>query len=345
MSHYIVVLATKTGTQEEVDEILAPYNENIDETNREFGEFEDIEDDRLVQYETETTKGYRLKDGRVIAQYDKSLKNPNYNWTLSWKDRESIPEYLPPYTGAELEDIPFKELHSDFESFMDEWGGAGERDSLTNRYGYWRNPNAKWDWYSIGGRWSGYFQLHNDAEGELGESGAFGNEPVENGVDIVLKKNIDFTKKYSKYFDQYTKRYELARSIVGTLGESFISWKEARELYANDIESARNHYNTQPAIQALRKDTSKEFGWIDAEEEEMLIRSINSVEYADIHAKASIVPYAILDENGWHSRSEMGWFGVSYDEKMSEDEWRTKGYDLLTSYPDDTFLVAVDCHI
>ncbi len=37
-------------------------------------------------------------------------------------------------------------------------------DSITGKKGYWHNPNARWDWYSIGGRWAGKLKLKK-AEG------------------------------------------------------------------------------------------------------------------------------------------------------------------------------------
>lgn len=44
---------------------------------------------------------------------------------------------------------------------MEEYGD-GEFDKEMNDYGYWENPNAKWDWYVIGGRWSNNVLLKND---------------------------------------------------------------------------------------------------------------------------------------------------------------------------------------
>ena len=37
-------------------------------------------------------------------------------------------------------------------------------DPITGKKGYWHNPNARWDWYSIGGRWAGKLKLKK-AEG------------------------------------------------------------------------------------------------------------------------------------------------------------------------------------
>lgn len=34
-----------------------------------------------------------------------------------------------------------------------------EYEKHENMYGYWKNPNSKWDWYQIGGRWRGFFPV------------------------------------------------------------------------------------------------------------------------------------------------------------------------------------------
>ena len=34
------------------------------------------------------------------------------------------------------------------------------------KWGYWHNPNAKWDWYAFGGRWDGYIGKKNIVKAE-----------------------------------------------------------------------------------------------------------------------------------------------------------------------------------
>lgn len=46
----------------------------------------------------------------------------------------------------------FSNKYKTFDDYMKDQGF--EKDEETNEYGYWGNPNAKWDWYQIGGRWS-----------------------------------------------------------------------------------------------------------------------------------------------------------------------------------------------
>lgn len=56
------------------------------------------------------------------------------------------------------------------------------------------NPNAKWDWYRIGGRWQGFFKLKEGKEGNLGEKSFFDKDSQydPNYCDQAIKGNIDF---------------------------------------------------------------------------------------------------------------------------------------------------------
>lgn len=57
------------------------------------------------------------------------------------------------------------------------------------------NPQSKWDWYSLGGRWKGSFELKPGREGITGTPGAFNNEaPSDRHVDMAIKGDIDWAK-------------------------------------------------------------------------------------------------------------------------------------------------------
>lgn len=54
------------------------------------------------------------------------------------------------------------------------------------------NPNSKWDWYQLGGRWSGFFKLKAGKEGICGELA----EPAKEGTcDQALKGDIEQVKR------------------------------------------------------------------------------------------------------------------------------------------------------
>jgi hypothetical protein len=55
---------------------------------------------------------------------------------------------------------------------------------------YHNNPDSRWDWCVLGGRWYGYFKLKKGKTGKLGEPGASRNKPRYD-VDSALKGDID----------------------------------------------------------------------------------------------------------------------------------------------------------
>lgn len=52
---------------------------------------------------------------------------------------------------------PICEAFPTFDGYME--AVYGPRDGRTGRYGDWWNPAGQFDWYEIGGRWSGFFAL------------------------------------------------------------------------------------------------------------------------------------------------------------------------------------------
>lgn len=64
-------------------------------------------------------------------------------------------------------------------------------------YGWYRNPNAKWDWFVIGGRWSGYLKAKEGCRGELGDTFRTSPERRESlnskgFYDVLKKGEVDF---------------------------------------------------------------------------------------------------------------------------------------------------------
>lgn len=51
--------------------------------------------------------------------------------------------------------------------------------------------DPKWDWYSLGGRWSGYFKAKDINKIFLGTPGVFDNVPANGYGDAMEKGNID----------------------------------------------------------------------------------------------------------------------------------------------------------
>jgi hypothetical protein len=54
------------------------------------------------------------------------------------------------------------------------------------------NPLSKWDWYQLGGRWTGFFKMKEGCVGTIGEKSWASEQPPVNTADQALKRDIDF---------------------------------------------------------------------------------------------------------------------------------------------------------
>jgi hypothetical protein len=52
----------------------------------------------------------------------------------------------------------YEEQYSSVQEYMQKWHGYIQEG---DEYGYYHNPNAKWDWWVVGGRW-GFFLMLKD---------------------------------------------------------------------------------------------------------------------------------------------------------------------------------------
>jgi hypothetical protein len=58
-----------------------------------------------------------------------------------------------------------------------------------------------------------------------------------------------------------------------------------------------------------------------------------------------LTAFAVLHEGKWYENGEMGWWGCSNGETMTDDEWYQQIDKIIKSVPEDTLINVVDCHI
>lgn len=61
-----------------------------------------------------------------------------------------------------------KEEYENLDEFMENYYGYTKNEE-TGKYGYYYNPNAHWDWYKVGGRWSESLLLKNGQRADYGK--------------------------------------------------------------------------------------------------------------------------------------------------------------------------------
>jgi len=257
------------------------------------------------------------------------------------EDPESIEEALG-YYGLEDKIV-------DDESKVEKVG-----DECVHKYGYAivkdgklikavnrTNPNRKWDWWQMGGRWSGFLKLKEGAEGECGQRSWMNRGgPQDAGFcDSALKGAIDFEGMRNDAGERAGDQWDKVHEILAD--RSFRTWDQVKEDCtvdgSTDFDKARQVYNAQPPVADFRKG---DFGFFSSPDEYLITRD----QYVANARASAISTYAVLKDGEWYEKGEMGWFGMSSD-KMTDQEWAIKVGELLDGLSDDTRITVVDCHI
>jgi len=163
MSHFTVLIL---GPDPEGQ--LAPFDENL-----EMDPFVKFTKEELIEHTRKEIQEYKK------MYYDEYAANPD-KYIEDCKNARHI-EYL-------INEFPTKLSFTDNQLYeegikYEEPENLGPNGEVYSTY----NPKSKWDWYSLGGRWSGLIKLKEGAEGIEGESGVGGNET---GIDQAKKGDI-----------------------------------------------------------------------------------------------------------------------------------------------------------
>jgi hypothetical protein len=196
------------------------------------------------------------------------------------------------------------------------------------------NPNRKWDWYQVGGRWTGMLKLKDGANGIKGTPGLM-TSPAETGrADMAFKRDVDWEGMRDEAGEKAGALWDQVRAVAPNVWES---WDSIRSR-VSDIDQARDTYHSQPGRKAIRKAEDRSLMWV----EDSILCSRD--EYIQKARDAACTTFAVLKDGTWYERGSMGWWGMVSDEE-DRDTWNTKVSEMIDGLPDDTLITIVDCHI
>ena len=293
-------------------------------------------------------KGYRAKVTNVLPEGWTEVEVPT-------ADVMTFAEYVEDNYGYKL--VPFGEepdlndTHKYGYCLQDE---NGEITNVVDR----TNPNRKWDWYSVGGRWTGFFKMKPQAVGVLGKGSALSafdpdyEPPTADRADIAVKGDIDVDGMRDEAGASAGERFDDFTKIVAGLPAP-MSWPEIQAQNTTgynekgepvvDYEAARKAYHAQPMVAALRSERAREINkdsiWWDLDDFYMTREA-----YVQRARNNAFSTFAVIKDGQWYERGEMGWWGMVSDEK-NRDEWNQQFTTLIDSLPEETVLTVVDCHI
>ena len=178
---------------------------------------------------------------------------------------------------------------------------------------WYRNPNAKWDWWVVGGRWR-----------NMGDNGLFKDISV-----FSQEEKIPFWKEELGF------KLKQIESELGIEDRNELSSKEYDELIEDYISSGN------PIVRFYDRDTKEPKEYYDKKD---LLKTVS-------RKKESTWAMLFPDE-GWIEAGEMGWFGMSsldnkdFEEREQILQDQNKLTDnLIEKYKDTHIGLVVDCHI
>lgn len=344
MSHFsILVVTDEEPTEEVVARILQPWHEyECDGVNDEYVVEVDVTD-RMEEVWNEDTAMLKLADGSIHCRYDeKFYVGPPKDEFDAQMGRKS---FVMPLGATEITIPRHEQCAMEGQTkteFAQEYGHWTHRDG---RFFEFTNPNHKWDGWTIGGRWSGSLQVVSGAESRTGERSWTNEDDQIIGVDQAQYKNLDLAAMKSQAQHELRKWAEdcctkaeltmddlnIACRIAPLAHEKWMALDEDSRPrgaeYAEWMDTLGGDYSIYAAFRR------KCFELPDVPEGTTLIEWID--------AAPTISAWAVVQDNQWFERGEMGWFGMSHNEK---EDWGQTFNNLFDLIKPDQWVSIVDCH-
>lgn len=329
MSHFTVgvILENPKGDSEKLQRdlknALAPFQENnMGDCPKAYLKFHSVTEEERYTYENGTIEKLVCQDGTILDYYDERFKVilDKENWERDTNEHKYTSgvggkiEYISfdySSVNGQLKDVPYKNLYPTFEQYMKEYG-EHELDEEMKDYGYWENPNAKWDWWQVGGRW----------------------------IDNILVKGEDYIKVKRSFFD-------LSKDKKSPDGYTWASGGIIKDIDFNktmegEYEKAIRFWELIVEEQPLKDGEEKPFNMF--KKDYYIERYGTKEKYAEYYS--TYFTYALLVDGNWISKGEMGWFGIDDSTKDSEEVYIEKFKEIMSFEENqDKMFVVVDCHI
>lgn len=214
--------------------------------------------------------------------------------------------------------------YATIEEFAENWHGYEYREDI-DQWGYWSNPNAKWDWWEIGGRWAGLLKTKGGGT-----------------VNQCPRKNLDFDTMLENQKEGKEEKWNLFQkywndeTITATPEDvnKYEDWCKRYDKVAQVLPTA-DHF---ARVDDLFSNQLQWWSWGLDDVEEFLVDK-------ETFMKPDALTYAFVDENGkWHQRGEMGWFGMD-NKELGTPDYDEAFWEFIDRISPKTLLSVVDCHI
>src|SRR5258706_1000221 len=379
MSHFACLVITSTKPDKaELARILQPWHEF---------ECTGIKDQYVVEVNVtdKVIEEFNKPQEVVVTPWAKTLKvAPHFGFSVysRWDDRfyTKEPTEKPIFASrkefelpavAEIKTMTAEEARTHDVGYAtlaqcakEYFGEIVERDG---KFYDLTNPRAKWDWWQVGGRWTGsLIPQYDPSEDErnketctlcsgTGKRADMPDQEKCNGCDGtgVSKKwptswariegdqmrlgDIPLITLRVEKEQKALQRYDKAQEAIK--GRPVPNWNEIVKKHNEDYAKAREEYNNDPVYKDLMK--AKVMDIFEAGD--LIEFTLPREQVARIARASAICPFAYVHNGEWYERGEMrSWACVSNDK--DKGTWAEQFGNMLDSLSPDTWVSVIDMH-
>lgn len=302
MSHFavLVLFSPQENPEAAIERLLAPYSENL-----EVPEYLEKCGCYGLKASIEAGEEADRAAPLTIEEYRKSY------WTMSPDNRPEWSVHIQDWSHARQFALDSHPMKDQFDPECEDCHGTG---SYLTTY----NPQSKWDWWQIGGRWTG--ELDGDYDPR---------QDIENQEWCNICDGTGNRSDMEYWADPANVENTRVSANLSALEVALTGKSSPPSIPAHYV---RVHWCNGCSGKGMR--TKWPTNWTEYKGD---IKPANQI-------ALSFTPYAIVTPDGeWVERGKMGWFGMSSNEK-GDDEWR-KIYEETLEKHLDCMAAIVDCHI
>lgn len=318
MSHFSVMVVTDSEpTGEILESVMQPYHE-----------FECTGvDDKYVQ-NVDRTEEAKAKYAEYLAEKPDKPES-FFAWVCAWYGLERVLSKLAP---------DYEKTHKYGYVRV---GDDGEVVEVIDR----TNPNKKWDYWRVGGRYRSKLQVKENVTTAVASEPSYEwqGRDIPVGFDSACVADIDFDKMKALVVQARKDWVQQCINKCGLSREAFeAGCKQQKESHAKWMELPPD---TRPRGYEY-KQWLRESGYVnlaDAMEGNWELPDNGDMPIDEwIESAPPLTAFAVVKDGNWYERGRMGWWACVSDE---DDQWDDKFNELVASLQPTQWITFLDCHI
>lgn len=303
MSHSTVTIVLPTEPQDEGDlneqlrELLAPFDENIVM-------------DPYRDYVERCPDGWQATiehRARFRALQESGIERREA-WKMVWGDSNDDPQIPWPRSVAIDDGIDPNDDRAVAACYNGKYDDSEDRYDVDDTGLYSMstyNPKSRWDWWSLGGRWTGFYLAKNDMQGRawVGSPGLMTEHARSGQYDCISRGDVNTERMMLVHLDDYRQQWHKLQDPTNKEPVFYGGLARPDETLEEYVERRLTEYRKP---------------WYT---------------------------FAILAEGVWKEPGRMGWWGVDSSTSDTKGDFHRFFDVFWDGMPEQTYVACVDVHI